>query len=278
MTALAANQSLHSASSTRPERDFISWSQLSTFRQCPLRYHFRYDLRLLEEFTTSSLLFGSGIHRAIEVLHRNQLEGDPPRSLDELMEEFWSEFKFRAEDASDVHFSKNEDTSSIGDLARRVLNSFLTSELSQPGGTVIGIEEELRGPIVSGAKELLAIVDLVIDRGDVLVIRDYKTSRSRWSQSHAEDSAEQLLLYSELVGQLAPDKSLKLEFVVLTKAASPAIELYELNCGPGRRAKTKLIAERTIAAIAAGHVFPNPSPTNCSGCPFRRACREWCGR
>ena len=277
MSVVAVKHQPDSIATARPERDFVSWSQLSTFRQCPLRYHFRYDLRLPEEFASPSLLFGGGIHRAIEVLHRDQLEGNTPRLLDELMAEFWDEWKFRSADAPEIRFGKQESPQTFNDLARRVLCKFLESELSRPVGQVIAIEEELRGEILPGVKDLLAIVDLVIDRGDALILRDYKTARSRWSKDHADDSAEQLLLYSSLVGGLGPEKSLRLEFVVLTKAASPAIELYELSCDPHRVAKTKLIAERTVDAIAAGNIYPNPSPTNCGSCPYKKSCREWCG-
>jgi hypothetical protein len=56
-------------------RDFVSWSQLSTFRQCPLKYRFRYLDKAEPEFVASSLLVGSSIHSAIELHHRRQLEG-----------------------------------------------------------------------------------------------------------------------------------------------------------------------------------------------------------
>ena len=59
-------------------RDFVSWSQLNTFRRCPLQYRFRYLDKVQPEYIASSLLIGSSIHSAIELYHRRELEGAPP--------------------------------------------------------------------------------------------------------------------------------------------------------------------------------------------------------
>ena len=32
-----------------PSRDYVSFSSISLYRSCPLRYHFKYDLGLPEE-------------------------------------------------------------------------------------------------------------------------------------------------------------------------------------------------------------------------------------
>ena len=60
--------------------------------------------------------------------------------------------------------------------------SFIDSDAAQPAGTIVAIEEEFRGVLLKGYPEFLGYVDLVMDSGDELVARDYKTSRSRWNQ------------------------------------------------------------------------------------------------
>ena len=47
-------------------RDYVSWSAISTFRTCPLKYKFRYIDGLPEESVSAALIFGTGIHTAIE--------------------------------------------------------------------------------------------------------------------------------------------------------------------------------------------------------------------
>jgi RecB family exonuclease len=258
-------------------RDFISWSQLSTFRQCPLKYQFRYLDKVEPEFVASSLLLGSSIHSAIEFHHRRQLEDAATPSLDELVTEFWDEWKSRTEDSPEVRFNRKEDFNSIHELAERMLAGFLDSELREPTGVVIGIEESLRGSLIADQPEFLGIVDLVFESGDQVTVRDYKTSRSKWNQGTAESSSDQLMLYGELAKSLLPGKELTLEFVVLTKTKSPTIHSFQIATESNRIERTKLVAERTLDAISTGVFYPNKSPMNCSTCPYRSACAAWGG-
>jgi CRISPR/Cas system-associated exonuclease Cas4 (RecB family) len=260
-----------------PGVDFISWSQLSTFRQCPLKYQFRYLDRLEPEFVSSSLLVGGSVHRAIEFHHRRQLESDEPATLDELLSEFWDEWRCRTEESPEIRFGKNECVGSIDDLAKRMLSSFMASDHAEAPGVVIGIEESLRDTVIDGRPEFLGIVDLVFDAGDALTIRDYKTSRSKWNQGTAESAAGQLFLYAELARDLLPNRKVQVEFAVITKTKSPTVELFKVDADRKRLERTKRVAGRTLDAIATGVFYPNQSAVNCSGCPFRSACSAWRG-
>ena len=66
-------------------RDSISWSALSTFQTCPLKYKFRYIGGLPEESVSAALIFGSGIRRAVEQHSQARLAGDPKPDLDALL-------------------------------------------------------------------------------------------------------------------------------------------------------------------------------------------------
>jgi ATP-dependent helicase/DNAse subunit B len=44
-------------------RDYISYSAISTYQACPLKWHFRYVLGLSEKTVSSALVFGSAILR-----------------------------------------------------------------------------------------------------------------------------------------------------------------------------------------------------------------------
>ncbi len=277
MTGLVERAADHSKSKPAgiAGRDFISWSQLSTYRQCPLKYQFRYLDKIEPEFVATSLLVGSSIHSAIDHHHRRQLEGADLPSLDELLTEFWDEWKCRAENSPSVRFNKNEDCNTIHDLAQRMLSRFVAREFRESPGVVIGIEESLRGSLLPDQPEFLGIVDLVFESDDRLVIRDYKTSRSKWNQGTAESSADQLILYGELACQLLPNKQMTLEFVVVTKTKSPTVESIQVATDSKRIKRTKLVASRTLDAIATGVFYPNKSLMNCSTCPFRSACSAW---
>ena len=256
-------------------RDYVSFSALSTYQRCPLQHHFRYVAGLPEATVSASLVFGSAIHRAAEFHFRELLSGNPAPDLDTLLDCYQQEWRDR--DGTPISFPKRDDVDSLGQLAERVLTAFRDSDVADPQGTILGVEEELRGAVVEGCPDLLARIDLITESGDDLVVTDLKTSRSRWSQAQAELSAEQLLRYGELASRLAPERSLRLQFAVLTKTKSPVVEVHEVTGDPSRVDRTKRVFERTWSAIESGLVYPAPSVMNCSGCPFQQPCREWTG-
>lgn len=257
-------------------RDYLSFSAMNLYRGCPLRYKFRYLDGLPEEAVSASLVFGSAVHRAAELHYNRLLAGEALPGLEELLAAYHDAWRDQLETAP-VQFGKDDDVASLSKLAGRMLEAFRVSPAAQPVGRVIGIEEEPRGAIIPGVPDLLGRIDLLIETDDAVVITDLKTSRSRWSRDQAEDSAEQLLLYSELVKHLMPGKRLRLQFVVLTKTKEPIVDVHELPVELQRVDRTKRGVERVWRSIEAGHFYPTPSAMNCGGCPYLEPCRAWCG-
>ena len=256
-------------------RGYLSHSAISTFQQCPLKYRFKYIDGLPEETVAASLVFGGAIHKAVEFHFQELLAGEQAPGIDELLAEYHDAWQGR--EPGEVQFGKDDDVNTLGKLAERMLIAFQASEFANPNGTIVAVEEEFQGELVPGCPDLLGRVDLLIERGDTWTITDLKTSRSRWSQEQADDSAEQLLLYSELVQQVAPKQTLKLEFAVITKTKEPVVERYDVLIDPRRIERTKRIVSKVWRAIEAGNFYPAPSPMNCPSCPFRVPCRAWQG-
>jgi len=255
-------------------RNYLSYSALNTYRACPLRYKFKYVDGLPETAVSASLVFGSAVHRAAELHFNRLLAGESLPELDELLTAYHDAWRDQLE-TSEVQFGKSESATSLSQLAERLLEAFRTSPAALPAGRILGVEEELRGAILPGVPDLLGRIDLLVETDDAVVIADVKTSRSRWSREQVEDSLEQLLLYSELVKAFMPGKSLRLQFIVLTKTKEPAVAVYESAVDLHRVARTKRVIEKVWRAIEAGHFFPSPSAMQCPTCPFRQACREW---
>jgi CRISPR/Cas system-associated exonuclease Cas4 (RecB family) len=258
------------------DRDYISYSAISTYQQCPLKYFFKYIEGLPEETVSSSLVLGGAIHSAVEHHFNELMVGNPAPDQDTLLSAFWESWGDRGEEAA-IQFGRGEDVNTVAKMADRILRQFRKSDLVEPRGRIIGVEETLRGELISGVPDLLARIDLIVESDDALTITDLKTSRSRWNASKADDSGEQLLLYSELVQQLVPGKAVRLEFAVITKAATPVAERFSVTYDPKRIARTKKVVERVWQSIQSGNFFPAPSPIACGGCPFHEPCRGWRG-
>ena len=256
-------------------RPYTSWSAITTYMACPLRYKLHYVENLPENYVSASLVFGGAIHSAVEMQMREQLAGNPTPSLDALLSAYndgWHEH-----DGQQVQFGKGDDRTTLDDLARRMLTAFQASELAAPAGTIIGIEEELMGELVPGVPDLLARVDLLVDDGDGLILTDLKTARSRWSDSQVRDSAGQLLLYHELAKPIADGRPIRLEFAVVTKTKVPEVIRHEVRADPQQIDRMKRIVELVWGAIEAGFFFPAPSPMQCPSCAYREACQRWTG-
>jgi CRISPR/Cas system-associated exonuclease Cas4 (RecB family) len=256
-------------------RNYLSYSSLTLYQNCPLRWHFKYVAGLPEATVSSSLVFGGAIHRCFEHYMNELMAGAEPPSLDALMGEY--EAVWQGHDMDKVRFGKDEQREGLTGLAQRMLAAFQTSSLARPEGTILGVEEELRGQVVPGCPDILGRLDLVIETEDALIVTDLKTSRSRWSRDQVEDSAGQLLLYHELARNLAPRKRVRLQFAVLTKAKQPTLDLLEVPVNRQRIDRTKRIVERVWRAIEMGSFYPTPSPMQCPTCPFRAPCRAWQG-
>jgi putative RecB family exonuclease len=184
-----------------------------------------------------------------------------------LLDLFWD--TWHEHDGPEVHFSKGEDINSVGHLAERMFRTFQASSFARPRGTILGVEEELRGPILPDVPDLLGRVDLLVDEPETLTVTDFKTARTAWSEEQVTDAASQLLLYHELAKPLAAGKSVRLRFAVLTKGKFPELVLHDVPVDTHRIERTKRVVQRVWQAIQAGHVYPSPSPINCTHCPYR---------
>jgi putative RecB family exonuclease len=256
-------------------RDYISWSALSTFRTCPLKYRFRYLDGLPEESVSSALVFGTGIHTAVEQHFQAQLSGDPKPDLDALLFAYRSAWLPHDPDA--ISFGSSETRASLDALAARMLTAFLNSPAASVQGRVLGVEEEIRGMLVDGVPDLYGRVDLLTEDSDSLVVTDIKTSRGKWSAEQVEDSGEQLLLYSHLASEISPGKKIATRFMVLTKTKEPVVEEHVREVEPAAMKRTLAGVERVWRAIESGVFYPAPSTMNCSSCGYRAACRAWMG-
>ena len=260
---------------TPKKRDYLSYSAVRTFQGCPLKYRFRYVDGLPEECVSSSLVFGSAIHAAVEFYFSQQLAGEELPNVDRLREVYQQSWWDRSEE--EVRFGKTESADALHQLAGRMLHTFLASDLANPPGRIIGVEEELRGELSPALPDLLGRIDLLLETDDAVVIQDFKTSRSAWNDEQAEDQSDQLLLYADLVRRLMPGKQLRLQFAVITKTREPKVQLLEARFDESKLDRTKRVFESVWSAIQVGNFYPSPSPMQCPSCGYRSHCTAWKG-
>src|SRR5262249_46596886 len=152
---------------------------------------------------------------------------------------------------------------------RQILATWLESPLSQPAGPVVGVEELLYFSLAPDLPDLAARIDRVhvetTPKGRELVISDYKTTRAMWSPNTAHEHAEQLILYALAVENMAEEfeASVKLQFIVLTKAKTPKIDALVIRATIDRAMRSIQIIRQVFHAMQTGIVYPVVSQMNC---------------
>lgn len=255
-------------------RSYLSWSQINSFRGCPMAFTFKYVEGARPAFTSSNLLFGGAIHSALQFYFERRIEGDTT-AIDELVEAYRVAWHERIEDQGDVpvRYGKGEDAEKLTGVARGLLEAFIASPLAEPPGDVVAIEEHLSGSVADDLPDLLAIIDLAYLNDDGLHILDFKTSRSKWSDAKVRESSEQLRLYHELARRLVDsDTPVHLHFGVLVKTKTPSAQQLDVD-SPSLSSVNLADTIRPVwRAITLGIDFPSPSAMGCSGCSFKYRC------
>ena len=95
-----------------------------------------------------------------------------------------------------------------------------------------------------------------------------------WNDHQAEDQSEQSLLNADLVHRLIPDKRVRVQFAVITKAKAPKVQLLEVRFDESKLERAMRVFESVWSAIQSGHFYPRPSPMQCPGCGYRNQCAE----
>ena len=85
------------------------------------------------------------------------------------------------------------------------------------------------------------------------------------------------MLNADLVHRLIPDKRVRVQFAVITKAKAPKVQLLEVRFDESKLERAMRVFESVWSAIQSGHFYPAPSPMNCPTCPFSSECNAWTG-
>jgi len=254
--------------------DHLSWSSVKTYATCPRRFAFRYVEQVPEEFTASSLAFGSAFHAAVDAIHQSRIEGARFQTADVFMRRFSKVWSEKAAELP-VQFAKGEDAITLHETASRMLAAYLDHLSQTKGGSIIAIEESLRFRLLVNAPPLemrLDLLELTAD-GD-LIVSDLKTSRSRWNNEKAREHLPQLVLYANGLMPLLRElgaKRIVPRFVVISKAKKPVVQVLEPVASQSDVTRLKDQVADTWSAIQAG-VFVKRESWACMQCPYRKRC------
>jgi CRISPR/Cas system-associated exonuclease Cas4 (RecB family) len=205
------------------------------------------------------------------------LQGAQPPSVEDLRAVFDTAWSRETKDQN-VQFCKDEDSSSLRDLALRMLDAYsayaaLETTLPETA-QVISIEHANRFKLLAEVPPIESHVDLLELQGSNLVVSDLKTSRSRWNETKVQEAIPQLVLYATgllpLMRELGATRIIT-KFVVVTKAKKPAVQVIQPQASQDDVMRLKQTIAETWSAIQTG-LFVKRESWACAQCPFKGRC------
>lgn len=255
----------------------LSWSRLSTYNQCPRKFFYHYIEQRSHERTSAALVFGSGLHRSFEAINEYRLNSDCEMPLQEALAAFDSAWAMESAGKT-IAFGKGEDADSLHQLAERMITAYLSRRSEQPQrNEVVAVEHEANFSLIPDAPSFIARLDLVelSPTGD-LIITDYKTSRSPYSEQRIREAWPQLITYCHAAMPLLRElgaKRIVPQLIIITKAKSPKVQYIQPQASQEDVERLKEMASEIWKAIQSENWTPRPSWI-CKSCSFRDACQR----
>jgi putative RecB family exonuclease len=160
------------------DKPHLSYSQISTYLMCPLRYRFHYVDQIAPAFTSAPLAFWSAIHEAVGALFQSHLEGDPlsVENMFDVYRQIW----LSQSQAQEIRFFNGDTTETLPVKAKRMLEVFHAA--FDPAAQIIGIEEPFEVDLGKRMPPLVGWIDAVEQAPDgAISIVDLKTASKPWA-------------------------------------------------------------------------------------------------
>jgi putative RecB family exonuclease len=257
----------------RPHWSFSRINGLVNY--CSLAWAFRYVYRREPEFTPVSLVFGSAFHGALSYHANRRLQGKDCAATD-CHDVFAGLFTTNCRAGGPpVRFGDGEDLDSLIQQGHAMLDAYPLP--LDPEEEIEGVGVPFSAPLVDANgipldKPLIGEYDLVVRKGGIRTIVDWKTSARRWAKDRANTDL-QATCYLWAEKQLGHDGTL-FRFDVVTKTKQPACELHHATRTPEDFTHLGELV-RVLERIVANDCFlPRKGSWECANCPYATDCKD----
>jgi len=257
----------------------FSYSQLSTYLLCPMKFGHTYVWGTPPETKPIALPFGKAIHKAAEAYYRNLKDTGEIITVDQVIGTFEMVFD-RETKNSDLELTMKEGVTVVAlrEQGIELLKLFHKEILPQKIAGVevpfsIAIPDILNGggdlPI-----KLIGFFDLVErDEQGTYMIAELKTSAQRFSSLRLEYDL-QATTYSYAMQRMkvaTSENSCLVRYDVLLKTKKPAIEHYFVTRTEADHKRLIHLINHVLRAIEL-RVFYRNTGWQCGDCQFKKAC------
>ena len=280
----------------------ISYSQLSMYNECPLRWKLNYvdKLRIFE--SSIHLIFGTAMHEVLqtylEIMYNDSVKNADLLPLEEMLrDKLIEQFKIAEEQDGKAPCTK-EDLQEFFQDGCNIIDFFKKRRadyFSKRGYKLIGCEVPIDVDLKKNVK-MVGYLDIVIldEMTNTLKIYDIKTSTRGWNKwmKKDENKTQQLLLYKQFYAKQYnhPIDKIEVEYFIVKRklweeAMFPQKRVQKFSPASGTVSMNK-VAKRldTFLDLAFNekgeriheNIIPTPSKKACRFCEFNQT--EYCNQ
>jgi hypothetical protein len=278
----------------------ISYSQLSMFSECPLRWKLNYVDKLRVSESNIYLVFGTAMHEVLqtylEILYNDSAKNADLLDLNEMLrDKLVEQFKIAEESDGKAPCTKKdlqeffEDGVAIIDFVKKRRNDYF----GKRGFKLIGCEVPIEVMLQKNIK-MVGYLDVVIldEIHNTIKIIDIKTSTRGWNkwQKADENKTQQLLLYKQFYSEQYnhPIDKIEVEYFIVKRKLWENIDFPQKRVqkfvpASGKPSMNKVAKRLDLFLENAfddggkhktDKIFALPSKKACKWCEFRKT--EYC--
>ena len=253
------------------KREHTSYSQISTYRECPRKWAFRYVYRLERERLAQAMVFGGAIHRTLARIYAKKMLSNQPMTLEEVSDHFVDDWDQAIDDAEIAIDYGLTDRDSLQAKGLGMLAEFAKLPM---GLEVVGVEKEFRADLfdpVTGElmdKQLLGYIDALVMVGGDLVVHEHKTGSRKWQQGRIDHDLQ------ASVYQWATNAK-RVTFNVLMKTKEPRVDCYQTTRSKEQLDEALLVMVNALKQQQAGFFEARRVGEygwHCGRCEFAQQC------
>ncbi|PIQ82056.1 MAG: hypothetical protein COV76_05835, partial [Candidatus Omnitrophica bacterium CG11_big_fil_rev_8_21_14_0_20_64_10] len=231
-----------------------SFSQLDSYRDCPLKFKYRY-LYQIPVRPTPAMNFGTDLHVCLEAFYRQVINGRIP-TLAEMEETFRRSFQ-------PGRYGAPGQEQSYQQAGLEMLRAYYRSHDGRFEAPLM-LEQPFLLPV--GETRIKGFVDRIdpVEGGGVEIV-DYKSGRPK-EKASAEEQL-QLRIYALAAREVLGLDPKRISFYYLKNNRKLSFEPTDAELE-----ETRAWVLQTVAQIRSGDFTPAPSPFKCRFCDFRNLC------
>jgi len=269
----------------------ISYSQISMYNDCPLRWKLNYVDKLRISESNIHLIFGSAMHGVLQtylnIMYMDSVKNADTLDLNKMLrDKLIEQFKQSEEEDGKPPCTKEDlmeffdDGILIIDFFKKRRNQYFSKRDWELIGCEIPIEVDLKNNI-----KMVGYLDVVMRHipTDSIKIIDIKTSTMGWNKwmKKDENKTQQLLLYKQFYSKQYdhPIERIEVEYFIVKrklweKAMFPQKRVQKFVPASGKPSMNK-VNGRMLKFINEAFTEDGEYKTNMVATPSKKACK-WC--